>query len=85
MTFSNLTLNVGGVLNYGWQWGDGTSNNVALATNLTHTFTGAGTYDVTLTAGGTDGTNSHTRPAYVTVTAVVVPAGPVTFRGILSR
>ena len=50
-----------------WDFGDGIHSKHAM--NATHTFTKPGTYNVTLTVTNAAGSNSVTRPGYITVTA----------------
>jgi len=62
VSFTNLST---GATNYSWAFGDGNSSAVL---NPGNTYTNAGTYTVTLTAIGPEGTNSITRVGYVTAT-----------------
>ncbi len=64
-TVNFTDLSSGAVTAWSWNFGDlGTST----AMNASHTYTDAGTYSITLTAIGPGGTDSRTRPNYVTVT-----------------
>ena len=67
VTFTNLTT---GATNHSWTFGDGGVSGIA---NPVHTYTNAGIYNVTLTSIGPGGTNSLTRPNYVTVTNAPPP------------
>ena len=63
---------VGSITNRSWNFGDGFTTNTA-ATNVTHTFTSAGTNLVTLTVNGNAGTNS----ASMAIVAVAPNQPPV--------
>jgi len=61
--FSNLTIPAGGIVS--WDFGDGGG---ATGDIVTHTYSNAGTYDVTLTVTGTNGcVNSLTKANFITV------------------
>ena len=62
VTFTNLSTTA---TNYAWTFGDGSTSSAA---NPLHTFTNAGTFDVTLTAVGPSGTNVLPRTGYIVVT-----------------
>lgn len=71
----------------GWAWnfddpGSGGANTSS-SQNPTHTFTSAGTYDVTLTVTGTspDGTDSVTNSVTVSASPPVPPSGSALFDG----
>lgn len=49
-----------------WTFGDG---GTSTATNPSHNYTTAGTYTVALTVTGPDGSNTQTRPTYITVSS----------------
>ncbi|MFZ1127103.1 PKD domain-containing protein [Methanoregula sp.] len=51
-----------------WSFGDGSTSTLQ---NPSHTYTAPGTYDVTLTATNTIGSNTVTQPGYITVNAAV--------------
>ena len=72
VTFTNLSINA---TNYAWNFGDGNTLNTASATNVTDTYTNAGSYTVMLTATGPGGTNSLTNTAYIVVTNTAPVAG----------
>ena len=55
----------GAVVNHSWDFGDGSSSTAA---NPIHTYTSPGTYNVTLTVSGPDGSDSQVRTGYVSVT-----------------
>jgi gliding motility-associated-like protein len=64
-TFFNTTTPAGGTLS--WSFGDGTGGG---NDTMPHVFTGAGSYDISLTVTGVNGcTASVTKPNYVTVHA----------------
>jgi len=64
LTVSFTNLSSGGI-NYLWNFGD---DNTSTETNPVNIYMNAGTYSVTLTAVGPDGTNDLTRASYITVT-----------------
>ena len=66
VTFTNLSSNA---TNYVWNFGDGKMLGASSKTNVTNTYTNAGSYTVILTASGLGGTNSLTNTAYIVVTA----------------
>jgi PKD repeat protein len=66
VTFTNSSS---GATNYAWAFGDG---NTSTDANPTNTYSGDGTYSVTLTAKGAGGTNTLTRTNYVVVFTPVV-------------
>ncbi len=53
-----------------WNFGDGATSS---ATNPTHTYTNVATFSVSLTAQGPAGTNTLTRPGYITVLQTLAP------------
>ena len=63
----------GTITNRYWNFGDGATTSTT-ATNLTHTYTNAGTFDVSLTVFGPLGTNTLTRSGYITATNVPLPS-----------
>jgi PKD repeat protein len=69
VTFTNSST---GASTYGWDFGDGshlTQNSALITQNLvTHVYTQAGAYTVTLSAGNGSLTDTLTRPHYLTVT-----------------
>ena len=77
-TFKNLTTAattalLNSVTNYEWDFGDGTILNVPTKADVTHTYTIAGTYDVTLTATNPGGDAVLTKMAAITILPVTVP------------
>ncbi|MBN1876514.1 MAG: PKD domain-containing protein [Anaerolineae bacterium] len=56
----------GDVTSYAWAFGDG---GVASAPNPTHTYTGAGSFSVTLVVTGPGGTAQADKPGYITVSS----------------
>lgn len=52
-----------------WLWDFGNGIHSKHAMNATHTFTSPGMYNVTLTVTNTAGSNSVTKPGYITVTS----------------
>jgi alpha-L-rhamnosidase len=65
VTFTNLSSSA---TNYVWNFGDGNTLSTSSKTNVTDTYTNAGSYTVILTATGPAGTNSLTNTAYIMVT-----------------
>jgi len=74
VTFTDTSL--GTITNRAWNFGDGFTTNLA-GTNLSHTFTVAGTNFVSLTVSGTAGTSTNILPVIVTA-----PAAPPVIGGI---
>lgn len=77
-TFSNLTTAettalLSSVTNYKWDLGDGTIVNLATKSNVTHTYTVAGTYTVTLTATNPGGDSTIIKLSFITVLPATVP------------
>lgn len=64
VTFSDSSSNA--PTSWSWDFGDGGSSTTQ---NPMHTYTSAGTYDVSLTVSNAYGSDTLTRPGYVTVTA----------------
>ena len=64
LTVQFTNLSTGGATNFLWDFGDGASSRAA---HPARTYTNAGTYSVTLTAFGPDGTNSLSKPGYIAV------------------
>jgi len=52
-----------------WDFGDGETSTT---TNPTHTYQNSGVYTISLTVSGPDGTNTATKPNYITVTETSV-------------
>jgi PKD repeat protein len=70
--FTNLST--GGITDYHWDFGD---SNFSINQHPTNTYTAPGAYTITLTTGGTGGTNVLVRSNYVVVSArplIVLPA-----------
>ena len=65
----------GNITNWLWNFGDGNSITNNNKGNVTHTYSAAGNYMVTLTVGGPGGTNTVTQTNYVSVSPL--PAAPV--------
>ncbi|HWR84037.1 MAG TPA: PKD domain-containing protein [Candidatus Deferrimicrobium sp.] len=59
-------LSTGGPSSWAWTFGDGGSSTLQ---NPSHTYTTAGTFDVTLTATNACGSNLNTKTGYITVAA----------------
>ena len=60
------------ITNCHWDFGDGVIANYGTKTNPSHRYTDAGTYSVTLTVTNAVGSNTRTRPNYITVTSMPV-------------
>ena len=56
----------GNAISWNWNFGDGTTSNLQ---NPTHTYTASGTYDVSLTATASGGSDSETKTGFITVNA----------------
>src|SRR5262249_50627172 len=67
LTVSFTDNSTGTITNRFWDFGDGSSTNTT-ATSFTHAYVLASTNTVLLTVAGPVGTNTLTRPGYVTVT-----------------
>jgi PKD repeat protein len=74
VTFTDTSL--GTITNRAWNFGDGFTTNLA-GTNLSHTFTVAGTNLVSLVVSGTAGTSTNILPVVVTA-----PTAPPVIGGI---
>lgn len=61
----NSVLNNKNITSWLWNFGDG---NTSTQQNPSHTYTIAGTYTVSLTVGGTTGSDTETKTGYITVT-----------------
>jgi len=70
VSFSNAST--GNVTSSSWTFGDGSTSTLA---NPSHTYTGVGTYSVTLTVTGPGGTDSLTRTNYISVAEPAPVAG----------
>jgi PKD repeat protein len=57
------------ITNWRWDFGDGVIANYGTKTNPSHRYTDSGTYSVTLTVTNAVGSNTRTRPSYITVTS----------------
>ena len=57
----------GSGLTYAWSFGDGTTPPEASQANPVHQYTSAGTYAVALTVSNANGSNTRTRPGYITI------------------
>jgi PKD repeat protein len=80
VTFANLSSNA---TNYVWDFGDGNVLSTSSNTNVTETYTNAGTYTVSLTAYGPGGVSALTNTGYIVVTSSTtnVPNPTVQFIG----
>ncbi len=74
VTFTDTSS--GNPTSWSWAFGDGATSG---AQNPSHTYSAAGTYTVSLTAGNAAGSNTMTRTGYVTVTAPPPPGSTLTF------
>ncbi len=68
LTVQFSDLSSGHPTTWNWSFGDGSSVN-ATRQNPVHTYTGAGTYTVSLTATNSGGSNLFTRTNYITATS----------------
>jgi PKD repeat protein len=57
----------GSGLTYAWSFGDGTTPLEASQANPVHQYTMAGSFTVSLTVSNADGSNTQTRPGYITI------------------
>jgi PKD repeat protein len=64
VTFTNLST---GATNWVWRFGDGSTLNTASSASVSHAYSAAGTYTVSLTAAGNLGVSSVTNTAYIVV------------------
>ncbi|MGC9335389.1 MAG: PKD domain-containing protein, partial [Anaerolineae bacterium] len=71
VSFSDTSI--GGPTTWSWNFGDGQTST---AQQPVHTYTAPGTYDVTLTVGNAQGSDTAVKPGYISVTA---PAAPVAY------
>jgi len=69
VVFTNLSS--GSATSFSWDFGDGSPLDTA--PNPQHDYTAAGSYTVSLTATGPGGSNTNTKPAYITVGALPPP------------
>lgn len=82
-TFTNLTTAattalLNSVTNYQWDLGDGTIVNLPNKASVTHTYTLAGTYTVSLTATNPGGDATIVKVAVITILPVTVPVANFT-------
>jgi len=68
VSFTNQSS--GGISSYNWDFGD---NNTSTLQNPSHTYTLAGTYAVSLTVTGPDGSDTETKIDYIFVTTPTPP------------
>jgi PKD repeat protein len=69
VTFESTST--GDISSYQWNLGDGYTNSTR--TLLTHTYTNAGTYNVSFTVSGPDGTSTRTKTGYIRVGSAAEP------------
>jgi PKD repeat protein/FtsP/CotA-like multicopper oxidase with cupredoxin domain len=68
----NFTAFPGGTItNWFWNFGDGGTTNIT-TTSISHIYTNAGTYTVTLIVSGPCGTSTNTKTNYITACAALV-------------
>lgn len=72
VTFSDTSL--GGVTGWLWDFGDGTTSTQQ---NPTHTYSRIGTYTVSLTVNGTEGSDMRTKTDYIIVKPGAMPWLPI--------
>ena len=68
VAFSNLST--GTIANVAWNFGDG---GTSTAMNPSHTYTNPATFSVSLTVSGPGGTNTLTKPGYISVQPALPP------------
>jgi PKD repeat protein len=73
VNFSDLST--GSVTSWSWTFGDGGNST---SQNPSHTYTSAGTYNVSLTVTGPGGSDGETRNGYITVNPCVLPTAGFT-------
>src|SRR5208337_4450535 len=66
LTVHFTNSSVGSIKSWRWNFGDHQTSKIR---NPSHTYSKAGSYTVTLTVTGAGGTNTSTRPGYITVYA----------------
>ncbi len=62
-----------------WNFGDGVTSNDVTTTSLSHTYTSAGSYTVTLIVSGPGGASTNTQVLVVTPAPIVIGTSTVTF------
>ena len=70
LTVTFTDASAGAPTSWSWTFGDG---GTSTAQNPSHTYTTAGTYDVSLTVSNSEGNDSVTKTNYITVTAPPAP------------
>ena len=70
LTVSFTDQSIGNPTSWSWNFGDG---NTSTAQNPSHTYTAAGTYDVSLTATNEAGSDTMTKMAYIEVSQAPAP------------
>lgn len=83
VVFSNTATNPTGVTNWVWNFGNGTSITNTTGANVTNTYASAGTYTVTLTLNGPNGSSEVYLANYIVVTGGSTPT-PVFTSELLS-
>jgi PKD repeat protein len=73
LTVTFADSSTGTITNHAWSFGDGVISNTMLP-GLTHTYSAAGTFDVSLTVSGPLGSSNLTQTGYITVTNVPLPS-----------
>ena len=63
----NSSASQGSALTYAWSFGDGSTPPEASQANPVHQYAAAGTFTVALTVSNANGSNTRTRPAYITI------------------
>jgi PKD repeat protein len=64
----------GSPTSWSWDFGDG---GTSIEQNATHTYTAAGTYDVSLTAANAGGSDTEEKVRYITVTPPAIPSSKI--------
>jgi hypothetical protein len=79
VVFANAST--GTIATYAWTFGDGGVLNTTSGTNVSHAYTNAGTYTVSLTVTGSAGANTSTLTSYIGVYPLLTIGRPVVAGG----
>jgi PKD repeat protein len=67
VNFTDTSTSTAGITSWSWNFGDG---GTSTGQNPSHTYSADGTYNVSLTVTGPDGSDTETKNSYITVTAI---------------